>query len=130
MLQKLNSISAWGIFLIGFIHISGLFWFFVYLVEPGTAGVAREPVLWWAVGGITLWLGGGLNLLRLHYGQVARGIVPITLAANVVMVVFEVWLEVNNPGFLTPLRMLLLVFQVLATLFTIGALRHPSHAPA
>lgn len=123
MLEKLDSISAWAILVIGFVHISAVFHFFPYLVEPGSTGVRREPVLWWCAVGIASWFGGTFNVLRFRYGERLPAIIRLTFAVNLTMAAFEIWLLVNNPSFLLPARMLLLVSQAAGTLFTVAAWR-------
>ncbi|HEV7670983.1 MAG TPA: hypothetical protein VGS22_20895 [Thermoanaerobaculia bacterium] len=123
MFKRIDAISAWSIPVIGSVHIGGLFVYFTYLIPPGSVGVAREYALWWVAGGVTLWLGGALNVLRFHYGERAPMIVTAALGANAAMVLYEIWLAANNPDFVLPLRTLLLALQVVSTLFTLVAWR-------
>jgi len=45
----------------------------------------EEPTLWFFAGGILLALVGALNVLRLRYGEMAAGVVWVSVAANLLV---------------------------------------------
>lgn len=123
MRRKIDLIFSWAILLIGIGHATSVFYFFQPLVDPNAVGPAREPALWWVSGGAALAWGSFLNVLRVKYGQQIREILWACLVANIFMVLFEIWLETNNPDFLLEIRTILLIIQVTVTVFNIQDLR-------
>ena len=61
-----------------------------WIATPGFFKTADEPAFWFFGGGITLAVVGGMNLLRLRYGSVARGLVLVSVGSNVALALFWV----------------------------------------
>ena len=65
-----------------------------WLATPLFFKRAEEPAFWFFGGGITLVLVGVLNLLRRKYGERARGLVLVSIVANLVLAGFWVAMAV------------------------------------
>ena len=65
-----------------------------WLATPLFFRRAEEPAFWFFGGGITLVLVGVLNLLRRKYGERARGLVLVSVVANLVLAGFWVAMAV------------------------------------
>jgi hypothetical protein len=61
-----------------------------WIATPAFFKTADEPAFWFVGGGITLAVVGAMNLLRVRYGPVARGLVLVSVGSNVVLAIFWV----------------------------------------
>jgi hypothetical protein len=73
-------VIGWGIIALGALHISATPVYFHSLTPSA---------LWFGSGGLALVLTGTLNLLNRTYGQEARGLRRVCVAANLVMAGFS-----------------------------------------
>ena len=80
-MNKAEAILGWLLIGLGVMQWIATPWFFK---------TAEEPAFWFFGGGITLAVVGAMNLLRLRYGAVARGLVLVSVGSNVVLALFWV----------------------------------------
>ena len=59
-----------------------------WIATPVFFKTAEEAGFWFFGGGITLAVVGAMNLLRLRYGSVARGLVLVSVGSNVALALF------------------------------------------
>ncbi|ETX03037.1 MAG: hypothetical protein ETSY1_01455 [Candidatus Entotheonella factor] len=123
MLKRIDIIGSWLILITGVLHAASVFYFVQPLVKPGSEGSERELALWWVSGGEALIFGAWLNLVRIYYGLAAPSIIRYAVLANIIMVLFEIWLVINNPGFITIPRRGLLIIQLIILALSIYMMR-------
>ena len=80
-MNKAEAILAWALIGLGVVQ---------WIATPVLFETAEEPALWFFGGGITLAIVGAMNLLRLRYGSVARGLVLVAVGSNVALALFWV----------------------------------------
>jgi hypothetical protein len=80
-MNKAEAILAWVLIGLGVMQCTA---------APVFFKTAEEPAFWFFGGGITLAVVGAMNLLRLRYGAVARGLVLVSVGSNVVLALFWV----------------------------------------
>ena len=85
-MRRLEVILAWLLVGLGILQ---------WLATPLFFRQAEEPAFWFFGGGITLVLVGVLNLLRRRYGDQARGVVFVSVVANLVLAGFWVAMGVT-----------------------------------
>src|SRR5262245_49940989 len=66
-----------------------------WIATPVLFKSAEEPTFWFFGGGITLWVVGALNLLRIRYGSIARGVLVVSVTSNVLLALFWVAMAVT-----------------------------------
>ena len=81
MMNKAEAILGWVLIGLGVMQ---------WIATPVFFKTADEPAFWFVGGGITLAVVGAMNLLRLRYGSVARGLVLVSVGSNVVLALFWV----------------------------------------
>ena len=79
--NKAESILGWVLVGLGVMQ---------WIATPLFFKTAEEAAFWFFGGGITLTVVGAMNLLRLRYGSVARGLVLVSVGSNVVLALFWV----------------------------------------
>jgi hypothetical protein len=105
-LRKLDIIVAWLLIAFGTAHIS-----FTRSVDPNIGINA----IWFASGGLLMITIGVLNLLRVAYTSVARGIYIASLTASVVLVLLMLFIATRLPVRSNPQVLAGLILAVLLT---------------
>lgn len=80
-MRKVEAILGWVLIALGVMQ---------WIATPVFFKTPEEPAFWFLGGGITLALVGAMNLMRLRYGSAARGLVLVSVGANVVLALFWV----------------------------------------
>ena len=80
-MNKAETILAWVLIALGVMQ---------WIATPVFFKTAEEPAFWFFGGGITLAVVGAMNLLRLRYARVARGLVLVSVGSNVAVALFWV----------------------------------------
>ena len=85
-MRRLEVILAWLLVALGILQ---------WLATPFFFRRPEEPAFWFFGGGTTLILVGALNLLRRTYGERARGLVFVSVVANLVLAGFWIAMAVT-----------------------------------
>ena len=87
-MRRLEVILAWLLVGLGILQ---------WLATPFFFRRPEEPAFWFFGGGFTLVLVGALNLLRRTYGERARGLLFVSVVANLVLAGFWIAMTVTLP---------------------------------
>jgi hypothetical protein len=117
--RTLDILTAWILIALGAVHIA-----LTRTVNPNMGIQA----IWFASGGLLIVAIGTLNLLRVAYSRVARGVYVVSLIANIVLVLLMLSFAALVPIRSNPQILFGLILAVLLTAFS--ALRRPDHAQA
>jgi hypothetical protein len=105
-MRKIDVVAGWLLIAFGAIHIS-----FTRKFDPNIGINA----IWFASGGLLMITLGALNLLRVAYTTVAKGIYIVSVIANVVLVLLMLFIATRLPMRSNPQ---ILVGLILAGLLT------------
>ena len=118
-MRTLDILTAWILIALGAVHI-GL----THKVNPNMGINA----IWFASGGLLIIAIGTLNLLRVAYSRIARGVHVVSVIANIVLVLLMLSFAALLPIRSNPQVSLGLILAVLLTAFSV--LRRPDHVQA
>lgn len=109
-LRTLDTLTAWLLIAFGAVHIA--------LTGKAYPGLGIKAI-WFVCGGLFMITVGALNLLRVAYGSVARGVYVVSVIANLVLLLLLLWIATlfplrNNPQVVVGLILtaLLIAFAV------------------
>jgi hypothetical protein len=114
--RTLDILTAWILIALGAAHIA-----LTRRVNPNISINA----IWFASGGLLIIAIGTLNLLRVAYSRVARGVYVVSVIANIVLVLLMLSFAALLPIRSNPQVLLGLILAVLLTAFSV--LRRPDH---
>ena len=109
-LRKLHIIVGWLLIAFGTAHIS-----FTRSVDPNIGINA----VWFASGGLLMITIGALNLLRVAYTSVAKGIYAVSVTANVVLVLLMLFIATRLPMRSNPQVLVGLILAALLTALSV-----------
>ncbi|MGH9523892.1 MAG: hypothetical protein ACRD3E_15310 [Terriglobales bacterium] len=118
-MRKLDIIVGWLLIAFGLTHI-----LLTRTVHPNL----DVNAVWFVTGGLLMILIGALNLLRVAYGPVAKGVHMVSLVANLVLMALMLWITTLFPMRSNPQVVVGLVLAILLTTFSV--LRRPGHVQA
>ena len=84
--------------------------------------------IWFASGGLLMITIGALNLLRVAYGSVAKGVCVVSVIANVVLLLMMLFIATRLPMRSNPQVLVGLILAALLTAFSV--LRRAGHVQA
>ncbi len=87
-MRKIDVVLGWLLIAFGAVHL-----LFTRKFDPNLGMNA----IWFASGGLLIITIGALNLLRVAYTDVAKGICVVSVIANVVLLVLLVWIATQVP---------------------------------
>ena len=114
-MRLIDIITAWLLIAFGALHLS-----LTRRVHPNL----DIDTIWFASGGLLIIAIGALNLLRVAYGSVAKGVRVVSVIANIVLLALMLLIATVIPMRGNPQVVVGLVLTVLLTAFAV--LRHPS----
>jgi len=117
--RTLDILTAWILIALGAVHIA-----LTRTVNPNMGIQA----IWFASGGLLIVAIGTLNLLRVAYSRVARGVYVVSLIANIVLVLLMLSFAALVPIRSNPQILFGLILAVVLTAFSV--LRRPDHVQA
>ncbi len=109
-MRTLDIIVGWLLIAFGATHTS-----LTRRVDP-SLGI---NAIWFACGGLFMITVGALNLLRVAYGAVARGIYVVSFVANLVLVLLMLWIASRVPMRSNPQVVVGLIIAALLTAFSL-----------
>lgn len=109
-MRTLDIMTAWLLIAFGALHLS-----LTRRVHP----VLDINAIWFASGGLLIIAIGALNLLRVAYSSVAKGVHVVSVIANVVLLLVMVWIATVIPIRGNPQVVVGLVLTVLLTAFSV-----------
>lgn len=109
-MRRLDIIVGWLLIALGAVHT-----LLTRRVDP-SLGV---NAIWFACGGLFMITIGALNLLRVAYGAVARGIYVVSFVANLVLVLLMLWIASRVPMRGNPQVAVGLIIAALLTAFSL-----------
>ena len=118
-MRTLDILTAWILIALGAVHIA-----LTRTVNPNMGIQA----IWFASGGLLIVAIGTLNLLRVAYSRVARGVYVVSLIANIVLVLLMLSFAALVPIRSNPQILFGLILAVVLTAFSV--LRRPDHVQA
>jgi hypothetical protein len=84
--------------------------------------------IWFASGGLLMITIGALNLLRVAYSSVAKGVYVVSVIANIVLLLLMLFIATRVPMRSNPQVLVGLIFAALLTAFSV--LRRADHIQA
>src|SRR5438477_12756909 len=118
-MRKLDIIIGWLLIAFGVVHIS-----FTRRVHP-KVGI---EAIWFVSGGLLMITIGALNLLRVAYSSVAKGVSVVSVIANLVLVVLMLFIATLLPMRNNPQVFVGLILATMLTAFSV--LRPGGHIQA
>lgn len=118
-MRTLDILTAWILIALGAAHIA-----LTRRVNPDLGLNA----IWFASGGLLIIAIGTLNLLRVAYSHIARGVYVVSVIANIVLVLMMLSFAALLPIWSNPQVLLGLILALLLTAFSV--LRRPDHVQA
>lgn len=109
-MRRLDIIAGWLLVALGAVHTS-----LTRRVDP-SLGI---NAIWFACGGLFMITIGVLNLLRVAYGAVAKGIYVVSFIANLVLVLLMLWIAFRVPMRGNPQVVVGLMIAALLTAFSL-----------
>ncbi|HLZ40861.1 MAG TPA: hypothetical protein VKQ11_07860 [Candidatus Sulfotelmatobacter sp.] len=109
-MRTLDILTAWILIALGAVHIA-----LTRTVNPNMGIQA----IWFASGGLLIVAIGTLNLLRVAYRRVARGVYLVSLIANLVLVLLMLSFAALVPMRSNPQILFGLILAVLLTAFSV-----------
>ncbi len=109
-MRKIDIVVAWLLITLGAVHVS-----LTARFDPKLGLNA----IWFASGGLLIITIGALNLLRVTYANVAKGVCVVSVIANVVLLVLMVWMAVRVPMRGNPQVVFGLVLAGVLTVFSV-----------
>jgi hypothetical protein len=114
--RTLDILTAWILIALGAVHIA---------LTPTVNPNMGIQAIWFASGGLLIVAIGTLNLLRVAYSRVARGVYVVSLIANIVLVLLMLSFAALVPIRSNPQILFGLILAVLLT--ALSVLRRPDH---
>jgi hypothetical protein len=118
-LRTLDIIIGWLLIAFGVVHIS-----LTRRVHPDI----DINAIWFASGGLLMITIGALNLLRVAYSSVAKGVYVVSVIANIVLLLLMLFIATRVPMRSNPQVLVGLIFAALLTAFSV--LRCADHIQA
>jgi hypothetical protein len=118
-LRTLDIIIGWLLIAFGVVHIS-----LTRRVHPDI----DINAIWFASGGLLMITIGALNLLRVAYSSVAKGVYVISVIANIVLLLLMLFIATRVPMRSNPQVLVGLILAALLTAFSV--LRRADHIQA
>jgi hypothetical protein len=87
-MRKIDVVVGWLLIAFGSLHL---------LLTPKFDPSLGISAIWFACGGLLIMLIGALNLLRVAYRNVARGVYIVSVIANVVLVALMLFIATRIP---------------------------------
>ena len=87
-MRKIDVVVAWLLIALGAVH--------VWLTAKFDPNLGLNAI-WFASGGLLIITIGALNLLRVAYTNVAKGVYIVSAIANVVLLTLMVWMAIRVP---------------------------------
>lgn len=109
-MRKLDQAVAWLLIAFGLLHIS-----FTGKFDPTFGANA----IWFACGGLLMVSVSVLNLLRVSYASVAKGVHAVSVGANIVLLLLMVFIAVRFPILSNPQVAVGLGLAALLTAFSV-----------
>jgi hypothetical protein len=118
-LRTLDIIIGWLLIAFGVVHIS-----LTRRVHPDI----DINAIWFASGGLLMITIGALNLLRVAYSSVAKGVYVVSVIANIVLLLLMLFIATRVPMRSNPQALVGLILAALLTAFSV--LRRADHIQA
>jgi len=118
-LRTLDIIIGWLLIAFGVVHLS-----LTRRVHPDI----DINAIWFASGGLLMITIGALNLLRVAYGSVAKGVYVVSVIANIVLLLLMLFIATRVPMRSNPQVLVGLILAALLTAFSV--LRRADHIQA
>ena len=118
-MRTLDIIIGWLLIAFGVVHIS-----LTRRVHPDI----DINAIWFASGGLLMIIIGALNLLRVAYSSVAKGVYVVSVIANIVLLLLMLFIATRVPMRSNPQVLVGLIFAALLTAFSV--LRRADHIQA
>ncbi len=109
-MRKIDIVVAWLLIALGAVHV-----LLTAKFDP-TLGL---NAIWFASGGLLIITIGALNLLRVTYANVAKGVCVVSVIANVVLLMLMVWMAAQVPMRSNPQVVVGLILAGLLTAFSV-----------
>lgn len=110
MMRKIDLVVGWLLVAFGSIHVV-----MTRKLDPNLG----MDAIWFASGGLLIMLAGALNLLRVAYTNVAKGVHVVSVIANVVLVALMLLIASRVPLRSNPQVVVGLVLSVVLTVFSV-----------
>ena len=117
-MRTLDIIVGWLLIAFGLLHLS--------LTRSVHPNIDIDAV-WFAASGLLMIAIGALNLLRVAYSSVAKGVVVVSVIANIVLLLLMVFIATLIPVRNNPQVLVGLILAALLTAFSV--LRRAGHRP-
>lgn len=108
-MRTIDVVVAWLLIALGAVHVS--------LTAKFDPSLGLNAI-WFASGGLLIITIGALNLLRVTYANVAKGVSIVSLIANVVLLLLMVWMATRVPLRSNPQVVVGLILAGLLTVFS------------
>ena len=118
-MRRLDILTGWLLIALGVFHTS-----FTRTVDPNIGINA----IWFASFGLLMITIGALNLLRVAYSSVAKGVYLVSVIANIVLLLLMLFMATRLPMRSNPQVLVGLILAALPTAFSV--LRQPGHIQA
>ena len=118
-MRALDIIIGWLLIAFGVVHIS-----LTARVHPDI----DINAIWFASGGLLIITIGALNLLRVSYSSVAKGVYVVSVIANIVLLLLMLFIGARVPMRSNPQVLVGLILTALLTAFSV--LRRADHIQA
>ncbi|MFZ0704479.1 MAG: hypothetical protein WAM71_02665 [Candidatus Korobacteraceae bacterium] len=118
-MRTLDIVIGWLLIAFGAIHIA-----LTRRVHPNL----DIDAIWFASGGLLIIAIGSLNLLRVAYSSVAKGVRVVSVIANIVLLALMLWIATLLPMRRNPQVLIGLILVLLLTVFSV--LRRAGHIQA
>ncbi|HZM09127.1 MAG TPA: hypothetical protein VFC15_02830 [Candidatus Limnocylindrales bacterium] len=118
-MRTLDIIIGWLLIAFGVVHIS-----LTRRVHPDI----DINAIWFASGGLLMITIGALNLLRVAYSSVAKGVYVVSVIANIVLLLLMLFIATRVPMRSNPQVLVGLILAALLTAFSV--LRRADHIQA
>jgi hypothetical protein len=120
-LRRLDIVIGWLLIAFGAVHTS-----LTRRVDP-SIGI---NAIWFASGGLLMITIGALNLLRVAYSSVAKGIYVVSVIANAVLLLLMLFIASRLPMRSNPQVVVGLILTALLTAFSLRRAGHSSSSGA
>ena len=118
-MKAIDTITSWLLIAFGALHLS-----LTRKVHPDL----DINAVWFASGGLMIIAIGVINLLRIAYSSVAKGVYVVSVSANLVLLALMLFIATLLPLRSNPQVLVGLILTTLLTAFSV--LRRPSHSQA
>jgi 4-amino-4-deoxy-L-arabinose transferase-like glycosyltransferase len=115
-MRKIDVVFAWLLIALGAVHVS-----LTVKFDPSLG----LDAIWFASGGLLIIMIGALNLLRVTYTNVAKGVSTVSVISNVVLLALMVWMATRLSMRSNPQVVVGLILAGLLTAFSV--LRRGDH---